>query len=202
MPPIPKITKWLMIVLTGIFVVDTLLRMSGTFDLGGLFALHSLQFGFYPWQFATYAFLHGNEMHLLFNLLALWIFGSTLERLWGDRRYSQFLAVCAITGGLLHLIVGALRGAPSSMIGASGAIYGLLMAQAMLFPNKMVSLMFPPVEITTRTYAIVFGVLEFWLGLRAQDLVAHFAHLGGMLGAFLIIQYWRGRPPFKGRRRF
>jgi len=66
----------------------------------------------------------------------------------------------------------------------------------------MVSLMFPPVEITTRTYAIVFGVLEFWLGLRAQDLVAHFAHLGGMLGAFLIIQYWRGRPPFKGRRRF
>lgn len=202
MPPIPKITKWLMIVLTAIFVVDTILQMAHVVYLPSFLALGTLAHGFLPWQVATYGFLHGNELHLLFNLLGLWIFGSPLERLWGDKRYVQFLAASAVAGAALHLLMTTVMGNPSRMLGASGMVYGLLLAHGMLFPNKPISLIFPPVEMTTKTYVIIFGVLELWLGLRSQDMIAHFAHLGGMLGAFLMIQYWRGRPPFKGRRRF
>jgi len=202
MPPIPRITKWLMIVLTAVFVLDTVLRMAHLVSLRSMFELYPPTHGFMPWQLVTYAFLHGNEIHLLLNLLALWVFGAPLERLWGEKRYIQFLIACAVTGALTHLIFTTLMGSPSRMLGASGATYGILLAQAMLFPNKLVNLMFPPVDMKMKTYVMIFGALELWMGLTAQDLIAHFAHLGGMAGAFLMIRYWRGHPPFRGRRRF
>jgi membrane associated rhomboid family serine protease len=202
MPPVPKVTKWLLIATTAMFVIDFILRRAGVIALSNWLAMQPLNFGFYPWQMVTYAFFHGNEFHLLFNLLGLWVFGAPLERLWGERRYAQFLLACCITAAATHLLVTTIAGMPSGMIGISGVVYGLLLAHGILFPDRPIQLLFPPVQMTTRTYVIVFGALELWFGLTAQDLIAHFAHLGGMLGAFLMIRYWRGQPPFKGRRRF
>jgi membrane associated rhomboid family serine protease len=202
MPPVPKITKWFLIVLTAVFFVSDIGRMATGVDIRTWLALYPLSFSFQPWQVFTYVLVHGDIVQLLFNLLGLWIFGAPLEHLWNDKRYLQFITACGLTAALIELLLTTLTGRPSMMVGVNSIIYGLLLAQAMLFPNKIVNLVIPPVQMTMKTYVIVFGVLELWVGLHAQDLVAHFAHLGGMLGAFLMIRYWRGQPPFKGRRRF
>lgn len=202
MPPVPKITKWFLIALTAVFFVSDIGRMATGFDLRTWLALYPLSFSFQPWQVFTYVLVHGDILQLLFNLLGLWVFGAPLEYLWNEKRYLQFITACGLTAALIELLLTTLTGRPSMMVGVNSIIYGLLLAQAMLFPHKVITLAIPPVQMTMKTYAIVFGVLELWVGLHAQDLVAHFAHLGGMLGAFLMIRYWRGQPPFKGRRRF
>jgi membrane associated rhomboid family serine protease len=202
MPSIPPITKWLLIVNVAVFFLDDLLRLSAGFSFVGLFALWPLGHGFLPWQVVTYSFLHGDILHLLFNMFALWMFGAELERVWGDRRYLQFYAASVLTAAATQLVVTGLTGSPYPTIGASGGVYGLLLGFGMMFPNRQIMLLIPPIPMKAKTYVIIFGVLELWMGLRVQDAVAHFAHLGGMLGAFLMIRYWRGQPPFRGRRRF
>ncbi len=157
--------------------------------------------GFRPWQLVTYAFLHGGTGHIFFNMFALYMFGSTLERLFGTRFYLTFYFVTVVSAGLTQLMVSALTGAMHPTIGASGGVFGLLLAFGMYFPRQRIVLMFPPIPMQAWLFVTLYGALELFLGVTGtQAGVAHFAHLGGMLGAFLMIQRRRGRPPFALRR--
>ncbi|HEX6706742.1 MAG TPA: rhomboid family intramembrane serine protease [Albitalea sp.] len=202
MPPLPHITKWLLIANVAAFFVSDLLQLTTGASLVGWFALWPLGHGFLPWQVVTYSFLHGDIVHLLFNMFALWMFGSELERLWGDKRYMQFYAASVLAAAATQLVVTGITGSPFPTVGASGGIYGLLLGFGMMFPNRTIMLLIPPIPMKAKVYVAIFGALELWMGLRVNDGVAHFAHLGGMLGAFLMIRYWRGLPPFRGRKRY
>ena len=200
MPPLPPVTKALLLICTIVFLVQKLLPILPV-DL--LFALWPLGSGrFWPWQVLSYGFLHGDPMHLFFNMLGLWMFGSELERLWGTRRYLQMLAASVIAAGIVQLLFTALTGSGAPTVGASGALFGLLLSFGMLFPNRVIMPLFPPIPMKARTFVMVFGGLELLFGLSGSSGVAHFAHLGGMLGAWLTLSWWRGRLPFSsGSRR-
>jgi len=200
MPPIPQATKFLLIICTAIFVVENLL---GLRIIGVLFALWPVGTGrFMPWQVVSYAFLHGSMTHLFFNMLGLWMFGSELERVWGQKRYLQFLLAGVLAAALAQLLVTYLSGSYVPTVGASGGLFALLLAFGMLFPNRVIMPLFPPIPMKARTFVMVFGGLELLFGLTGGSGVAHFAHLGGMVGGWLMIRYWRGQAPFTGRRRF
>lgn len=154
---------------------------------------------FMPWQLVSYAFLHGEPMHLIFNMLALVMFGAQLEHLWGSRRYLIYFGVCVLGAGLCQLALASASvsqgGQIYPTIGASGGVFGLLLGYGMLFPNQRVMLLFPPIPMKARTLVIVYGVLELLLGFTGlQPGVAHFAHLGGMLFGGLLLLYWRRSP--------
>jgi membrane associated rhomboid family serine protease len=155
---------------------------------------------FLPWQLVTYAFLHGNLAHVAFNMLALAMFGAPLEYTWGDRRYAAYYFTCVVGAGLCQLAVAswaASQGGVYPTVGASGGVFGLLLAYGMLFPHQRVMLLIPPIPMKARTLVIVYGAIELLLGATGlQPGVAHFAHLGGMLFGWLLIRYWRGQPPF------
>ncbi|HPO19035.1 MAG TPA: rhomboid family intramembrane serine protease [Rubrivivax sp.] len=185
-----------MLICTAVFFADTFVRL----DLW--FALWPLQSGmFLPWQVVSYGFLHGSLTHLAFNMLGLWMFGSELERLWGRTRYGWFLLASLLAAAATQLLVTWLSGSNVPTVGASGALYGLLLAFGMLFPNRTIMLLIPPIPMKARTFVIVFGTIELVLGMAGRSGVAHFAHLGGMLGGWLMIRYWRGQPPFGPSRR-
>ena len=205
---LPPVTKALLIANGIAFVLQLLLRNT---DALVPFALWPLGGGVYdpyapafmPWQLVTYAFLHDptNLFHLLFNMLALVMFGAPLEYTWGNRRYATYYFTCVVGAGLCQLGVGwyelSQGGRALPVMGASGGVFGLLLAYGMLFPNQRVMLLIPPIPMKARTLVIVYGVIELLLGVSgAQPGVAHFAHLGGMLFGWLLIRYWRGQPPF------
>ena len=201
MPPLPPVTQALMIICSAVFFAQTLLSF---LPLEPLFALWPLgSGGFWPWQVLTYAFLHGDFMHLFFNMLGMWMFGSELERLWGPRRYLQLLAASVVAAALVQLLFTMLTGSGAPTVGASGGLYGLLLSFGMLFPNRVIVPLIPPIPMKARTFVMVFGGIELLAGLWGPSGVAHFAHLGGMLGAWLMLSWWRGRLPFGGppRRR-
>jgi membrane associated rhomboid family serine protease len=196
MPPISPLTKALMLTCTAVFCLGFFIRLEYWF------ALWPLQSGlFLPWQVVTYGFLHGSLTHLAFNMFGLWMFGSELERVWGRTRYWQFLLASLLTAAATQLLITWLSGSNVPTVGASGALYGLLLAFGMLFPNRVIVPLIPPIPMKARTFVIVFGALELVLGLAGSSGVAHFAHLGGMLGGFLMIRYWRGQLPFGHSRR-
>ncbi len=157
--------------------------------------------GFQPWQLVTYSFLHGSFSHIFFNMFAIYMFGSTLEQLFGTRFYVQLYFVSVVTAGVAQLGVSALMGSPYPTLGASGGVFGLLLAFGMYFPNRTIMLIFPPIPMKAWFAVTAYGALELFLGVTGtQAGVAHFAHLGGMLGAFLLIQWRRGKTPFtRGR---
>ena len=128
------------------------------------------------------------------------LFGAELERLWGQNRYLQFLLAGALTAAASQLLVTLLSGSPYPTVGASGALFAMLLAFGMLFPNRTIMPLFPPIPMKAKTFVMVFGGLELLLGLSGASGVAHFAHLGGMLGGWLMIRYWRGQSPFSRRR--
>jgi membrane associated rhomboid family serine protease len=148
----------------------------------------------FVWQLVTYLFLHGSLWHILMNMLILWMFGAELERTWGSREFTKFYFIVGIGAGIVNVIFAAIR--PSSafipIIGASGAIYGLLVAYAMLFPERYVYVYFLiPVKVK---YLVIFLVALEFFSTYQPDGVAHFAHLGGALVAFLYLRYdfrWR-----------
>jgi membrane associated rhomboid family serine protease len=193
MPPLAPVTQALLLINVAAFCIDLFLGPWFT----SLLALWPLGHGFLPWQVVTYAFLHGSVFHLFFNMLGLWMFGSEIERVWGPKRYLQFYMASVLSAALMQLLVAALTGAVYPTIGASGGLFGLLLAFGMLFPNRQIMLLIPPIPMKAKVFVAVYGALELFLGITGtQEGVAHFAHLGGMLGGFLLIQYWRGRPPF------
>ena len=202
---IPPVTRALLLTNGLVFLLeqvmgDPLFIWFGLWPLGspGL----SGTAGFLPWQIVTYSFLHGSLLHLFFNLFALYMFGSDIERVFGQRRYLAYYFTCVITAAAAQLAMTAvIGGAPYPTIGASGGVFGLLLAFGMYFPRRTVMLIFPPIPMPAWLFVIVYGVLELYLGITGtQAGVAHFAHLGGMLGGYLMIRYWRGRPPFQRRR--
>ena len=208
---LPRITKLLLIANIVGFGLQWLLgeaRLVGLmlWPLGdGVYDPTGSAPGFMPWQLLTYGFLHGGFMHLAFNMLALVMFGAQLEHTWGDRRFLTYYLVCVVGAGVCQLVVGSLAVSqgqdPYPTIGASGGVFGLLLAYGMLFPNQRVMLLFPPIPMKARTLVIVYGLFELGLGITGlQPGVAHFAHLGGMLFGWLLIRHWRGQPPF-GRRK-
>lgn len=161
---------------------------------------------FFPWQIITYGFLHGNFMHIFFNMLALWMFGREIEIRWGSQRFAVYYLTCVAGAGLCQLVVSSLAlssgSAPYPTIGASGGTYGILLAFGMLFPYRRVMLLFPPIPMEARYFVILFGGLELFLGISGlRTGIAHFAHLGGMLFGGLLILYWRGKLPLKPKHR-
>jgi membrane associated rhomboid family serine protease len=148
---------------------------------------------FAPWQLLTYAFLHGSLTHLAFNMFALYMFGSAVERVFGGRRYLTFYMVCVLSAAVAQLIVSAMTGKIYPTVGASGGIFGILLAYGMYFPNNRVMLLFPPIPMPARVFVLVYALIELFLGVTGtQEGVAHFAHLGGMVGGFVMLRYWRG----------
>jgi len=213
MPPVPPVTKALLLacglvyvlqlVLGEVTMLPFMLWPAGDYALG----THQGQMitvGFLPWQLFTYGFMHGSETHLLFNLLALWMFGADVERVLGPRRYLLYVLTCIVGAGLIQLVVATLAaqgGEPYPTVGASGGVFGVLLAFGMAFPNRQVMLLIPPIPMKARTLVVVYGIVELVLGVSGTRTgIAHFAHLGGMLFGFLLLQYWRGRWPFERRR--
>lgn len=146
-----------------------------------------------PWQVLTYAFVHANLPHLLFNMFGVFMFGSDVERVWGSRRYLTYYLVCALSAAAAQLLVASLTGAQYPTVGASGALFGLLLAFATLFPNRTVMLLIPPIPMRAPVFVVLYGALELVLGVTGtQAGVAHFAHLGGLAGGFLFMRFWRG----------
>lgn len=163
--------------------------------------------GFLPWQLLTYGFLHGGVAHLFFNMLALVMFGAVLEQTWGSRRFAIYYFTCVLGAGLVQLVVATYsvqQGGPAyPTIGASGGVFGLLLAYGVLFPNHRLMLLFPPIPMKAWVFVLGYGLLELFLGVTGtQAGVAHFAHLGGMAFGFFLLQYWRGRWPFRSKRRW
>jgi membrane associated rhomboid family serine protease len=208
---LPPVTKALLIANGVAFLLQSLLGnptfapfMLWPLGDGGVDPYASTQ-TFLPWQLVSYSFLHGGFAHLAFNMLALVMFGAPLEYTWGNRRFATYYFTCVIGAGLCQLAVGAWTisqgGHAVPTIGASGGVFGLLLAYGMLFPNQRVMLLIPPIPMKARTLVIVYGAIELLLGVTgAQASVAHFAHLGGMLFGWLLIRHWRGQPPFGKRK--
>ncbi|RZI65600.1 rhomboid family intramembrane serine protease [Variovorax guangxiensis] len=157
--------------------------------------------GFMPWQLITYAFLHGGMSHLVFNMFGLFMFGAELERVWGSKRLLVFYFVSVLVAALTQLMVAAWSGSPNPTVGASGGLFGLLVGFAMLFPHRRIVPLIPPIPMPAWLFVVIYGVIELFLGVTgSMSGVAHFAHLGGILGGWLTLRYWRGQLPF-GRRR-
>jgi membrane associated rhomboid family serine protease len=149
---------------------------------------------FRPWQLLTYAFMHGSIVHLLLNMVGLLSFGGEVERVLGARRYLLLYATSALTAALVQLgVVSAdTAGGTHATVGASGAVFGVLLAFGTIFPRRMVMLVFPPIPMRAWLLVTIFGVISLANGvLGTQAGIAHFAHLGGMLGAWLLLSHWR-----------
>lgn len=143
---------------------------------------------FEPWQLVSYMFLHAGFGHIFFNLFALWMFGQAIENYWGTRRFAIYYFLTGIGAAVLHMFIGG-GGAPT--VGASGAVYGILLAFGMMFPDRPIMLLFPPIPMKAKYFVAIFGVIEFISGITRTDSgVAHFAHLGGMLVGFILIKMW------------
>ncbi|MCW5630762.1 MAG: rhomboid family intramembrane serine protease [Rhodoferax sp.] len=157
---------------------------------------------FRPWQVVSYAFLHGSLTHLAFNMFGLWMFGSELERVWGTRRMLQFYFASVLVAAAAQLIVTGVMGSQAPTVGASGGLFGLLIGFAMVFPRRKITPLIPPIPMRAPVFVGLYGAVELTLGVTGSASgVAHFAHLGGLLGGWLMMRYWRGQPPFGRPRR-
>lgn len=156
---------------------------------------------FQPWQVVTYSFLHGGRLfggfditHIFFNMFALFMFGRPLEHFWGSRRFLIYYFVSVLAAAGTELIVQNATQSAEPVIGASGGIFGLLLAFGWYFPRAKLLLLFPPIPMPAWLFVTLYGLLELYLGVSGhQSSVAHFAHLGGMVGGFVLIMYWRSR---------
>jgi membrane associated rhomboid family serine protease len=197
---LPPVTRALLIANVVIFVLQ---QLTG-FLLIGPFALwppHSPQFpnapSFQIWQLLSYGFLHGSLAHLFFNMLALYMFGGEVERLLGSRRYLVYYLVCVVGAAIAQTVVtGAMGGPPRPTVGASGGVFGLLLAFGLAYPHRKIMLLFPPIPMPAWLFVTLYGLLELYLGVTGSGQgVAHFAHLGGMVAGYALLVHWRaGRP--------
>ena len=211
---LPNVVKNLLII-NGVFFLATIaMEMVWGIDLTDMLGLHYIGASdFRPFQLVTYMFMHGSFVHILFNMYTLFFFGSVLENVWGGKKFLLYYLVTGIGAAILHSLVLHLQATGlenaitagsyqayeqlrilynTPTVGASGAIYGLLLAYGMLFPNNIIGLVFPPVALKAKYFVIIFGAIELLLGLTGRDSgVAHFAHLGGMIFGFFLIMHWK-----------
>lgn len=192
---IPPGTQLLILANVTIFLVE---RLTGT-PLFVWFALWpigaNIEPGFGVWQLMTYGFLHADFGHLFFNMFAIFMFGSQIEMLFGQRWYLSYFLVCIFSAAVMQLIVAAVTNGPAvPTVGASGGVFGLLLAFGMYFPRRKIMLLFPPIPMPAWLFVTGFGLLELFLGVyNPSSGVAHFAHLGGMVGGYLMIRHRRGK---------
>ena len=210
---IPPVTRNIIIINTLILIITSLTK-NFMYETFALFYPSSPFFRW--WQPVTHMFMHGGFGHLFFNMFTLYMFGSVLERVWGPKKYLLYYMVTGLGAALLHTGVEWLQtlywqniiqtGDPSAAVaaaasmrrmlmtptvGASGAIYGLLLGYAMLFPDSVMTLIFPPISLKAKWFVLIFAAIEQVMGLSGGDGVAHFAHLGGMLFGLILILIWR-----------
>jgi membrane associated rhomboid family serine protease len=201
--PVTPVVRGLLIACVAVFVLQ---QVSG-FWVEEWFALWPLggdtPYGteFHAWQVVTYAFLHDpqNFLHIIFNMYALYMFGSEIERLVGTKRFAVYYTVCVISAALSQLAVQYLEGGTGApTVGASGGIFGLLLAFGVAFPHRKLMLMFLPIPMPAWVFVGLYGLAELYLGISGRNAsVAHFAHLGGMIGGFVLILYWRYQHRFR-----
>ena len=213
---LPTVVKNLLIINVLFFLAKIAAESVLRIDLADYLGLHYIGASdFQPYQLVTYMFMHGNFAHLFFNMFALWMFGNTLENIWGSNRFLLFYFVCGIGAGLVQELVqyiqyGAMLSHYDSVnyggviipvkqylnmipttVGASGAVYGILLAFGMMFPNSTLYIYFA-IPIKAKWFVLIYGVIELLSGLSgASDGIAHFAHLGGMLFGLFLILYWK-----------
>ncbi len=215
---LPPVIKNLIIINVIVFLIQLTVERTGSRIMENFFALHDIRSGFFkPHQIVTYMFLHGGFMHILWNMLILWMFGSILENFWGPKRFLTFYIVCGIGAALLHLIViyheltpafAELNNMPpheqiaykfdpgvninTATLGASGAIFGCMVAFGLLFPNSLIYI-YALIPIKAKWAVIAYVVYELFLGVQnnAGDNVAHWAHLGGGLFGLILVFYWK-----------
>lgn len=193
-PRLPPVVRALLIANTAVFLLE-LVAFEPLMSLFALWPLHTPYFE--PWQLVSYAFLHNGLLHIAFNMLGLFMFGRRLEWLWGSRRFALYYLACVLSAAGTELAVQNAIGNIDPVAGASGGVFGLLLGYAWYFPRDEFLVLPVPVPVPAWLLAIVYGGLELFLGVTGtQPGVAHFAHLGGMLGGALAILYWRSRRRF------
>jgi membrane associated rhomboid family serine protease len=207
MPPVVKN----LVILNGVMLLITFLTGDFMYEKFALFYIDSPLFK--PYQLVTHMFMHGSFIHLFFNMYSLVIFGIVLEQVWGSQKFFLYYMVTGLGAAALHLLVmyfeassyqnAAIAGSAiaaqhleilrlTPTVGASGAVYGVLLAYGMLFPNNVLQLLFPPIALKAKWFVMIFGAIELWMGLsNSGGNIAHFAHLGGMLFGYLLILYWK-----------
>lgn len=215
----PSVVRNLLIINVLMFVV-TFIFGQLHIDLNRILGLYYFDSpNFKPFQIITYLFMHGGIFHILFNMYAVWMFGSILEKVWGHKKFLTFFLITGLGAAAIHMGVQAfevyqLTGSITidvgntgftqyeadklgliyyvPTIGASGAVFGLLLANGMLFPNNVIMLMLPPIPLKMKYFVLIYGGIELWMGIsNTGDNIAHFAHLGGMLFGFILIKYWQ-----------
>jgi len=165
-------------------------------NISAQLALWPLHSGYFQaWQLISYAFLHGSFNHLFFNMFAVWMFGFPVERMWGSRRYAEYFGICVLGAGLIQLMVQYFSGEIYPTIGASGAVFGLLLAYGVMWPDNRLFLIFFPVPIKAKWFVLIYGGVELIFGVTgAMPQVAHFAHLGGLFFGAGLLWRWGWRP--------
>lgn len=186
----PAGVRFLLIVTVMSFMVEI---YAGEKAIASL-ALWPLQGEFRLWQLVSYAFLHASATHLVINMYGLWMFGSEMEHLLGRKTFFQLYFASVLTAAIMQLLVMNATGSNVPTVGASGGVFGLLLAYGMCFPKRIVMLLIPPIPLPARVFVFLYAGIELMLGVTgAQANVAHFAHLGGMIGGYLVIRRWRKR---------
>jgi membrane associated rhomboid family serine protease len=207
-PPLTRMVKRLIIVTSAVFLLTYIpLQIFGPDYFAYPFAWFALRpddvtHRFYLWELATYLFLHGGWFHIIFNMFALWMFGSDLETLWGGRRFLFYYFLTGIGAGILDATLSALfpTPIPTATIGCSGAVYGLLLAYGMIFPDRPIYL-YMIIPIKAKWFVAIMGAIEFVSSFSTPGSgVSHVAHLGGMLFGFLYLR--GGSLPFRWQLRF
>jgi len=203
MQPPPPITRALLIAITVLLFMAQVPALRST--IAAWLALAPPMSGFFwPWQLLTYAFVHVDLMQWFVNSLAIYMFGTQLEELWGPRRYVQFLLASGLAGAVAYVVLTTLFAASAPLAGSSGIVFGMLLAFAILFPHRRILLFFVA-DVTMRTAVLIFIGIEVFLMLGslasgAFGWQSNVAHLGGMGGAYLMILWWRHRPPSYRRK--
>lgn len=211
---LPMVVKNLLIINVLFFLATIAADVTLHINLSDYLGLHYIGASdFHPYQLVTYMFMHGDFAHLFFNMFALWMFGNTLENIWGPNRFLLFYFICGIGAGLTQELVQYIQYATTlsgyqnvnmgghiipmadylnllTTVGASGAVYGILLAFGMMFPNSTLYIYFA-IPIKAKWFVLIYGLIELFAGFRGVDNVAHFAHLGGMLFGLILILYWK-----------
>jgi len=186
------------LILTNVIVYMAQRLSDGLVGALALWPMGSGAFG--PWQPVTYAFLHGSFTHLAFNMFGLWMFGADLERVWGAKRLLALYAVSVLAAAAAQVAVAAMSGSVYPTVGASGGLFGILVAFAMVFPTRKIMPLIPPIPMPAPVFVALYGALELFFGVTGSfEGVAHFAHLGGLAAGWLLVRYWQGKPPFVRR---
>ena len=188
--PTTPAVKTLLILNAAVFIIQTISSNVLGFNLEPLFGLvpYSILHTFFMWQLLTYLFLHGGLLHIGFNLLTLWMFGCELERVWGSRFFWKYYLICGIGAGICSVIVNPAGLIPT--IGASGAIYGILLAYGLLFPNRQIIFYFV-FPMKAKHFVLLIGFLAFYSSITAPgSSISNIAHLGGLLVGYCYLRGW------------